>query len=85
MICNSKDGVRFFPDTNYANSILSTWYAGTQRYAVVSIFDAKKHSKIKRTVIQRYPNALKSLVDVLERFVDYIQAPQVICLAVPLY
>ncbi|CAI6336831.1 unnamed protein product [Periconia digitata] len=82
MICHTKDGFHFFPGDS--DSMLPTWFSGTPRYAVLWTFDAKL-CITKGIVIERLGGVFKGLTGVVDKFADYIHAPQVMCLSIPIY
>ncbi|KAH7076599.1 hypothetical protein BKA63DRAFT_285914 [Paraphoma chrysanthemicola] len=82
MICHVKDGFHYFPgDSTGFGYFLPTWFVGTSRYTVVWTFDAER-SVTSGIVIERQPNTWRGFIDVLEKFNDCIQAPQVMCFAI---
>lgn len=84
LICNVKDGFHSFPGDTKTGHFLPTWYVGTSRYAVLWTFDEAK-SLTAGVVIERQQNAFTGLTGVLEKFVECVSAPHVMCFAIPLY
>jgi hypothetical protein len=85
LICHVKDGFHFFPGSPERDGRLRpTWFIGTSRYAVIWTFGAKGNVTMV-IVIERRGKVFKGLTKVLEKFIDCISAPQVLCLAIPIY
>ncbi|KAF2830362.1 hypothetical protein CC86DRAFT_452807 [Ophiobolus disseminans] len=85
LICHTKDGFHSFPGNADRDGLhLPTWYVGTSRYAVLWTFEAR-HCVTRGVIIERQRDAFKGLTDVVSNFTDCIHAPQVMCLALPLF